>query len=245
VLAVSDQTLVGLRAELGPGGLSPGADVDRLIAQLDTAMEAAAGLRANLLTLDLGPLPAAANVPPPKPVVTKEQAGLILIPDFTTPAPVVPAPAAAPADPAFVAQRDAALAELAGRADRYGVIVALGATLASHASLAEAIDRVRCPLFGVEVDPVSVLRDDWTVDEIFSRVGPLIRHVRARDAAVGEAKRTKPMPISRGDTKWGYLLDALREADYSGWITIDPTELPDRLAGAKAAVKYLREVALT
>src|SRR4051812_35874766 len=57
VLSARDVMLVGLRVELGPHGFGPGADVDRLLSRLDRAMEAAAGLAAPLVCLDLGPLP--------------------------------------------------------------------------------------------------------------------------------------------------------------------------------------------
>ncbi|MDB5300253.1 MAG: hypothetical protein JWO87_1916, partial [Phycisphaerales bacterium] len=41
------------------------------------------------------------------------------------------------------------------------------------------------------------------------------------------------------DTDWGSLLANLDAADYRGWITIDPTELPDRNAAAVAGRKHI------
>src|SRR5206468_871975 len=104
----------------------------------------------------------------------------------------------APPDPAFVSQVSAALQELGSRADRYGVTVAVRSELASFASLDEALTAARCPWFGVDLDPVAILRDDWSADEVFSRLGPLIRHVRARDATLGADRRTQPAAIGRG-----------------------------------------------
>src|SRR5690348_8847230 len=49
VLETHEQQLVGLRADAGPKGFGPGADVDRLLTGLDRAMEAAAGLASPLL----------------------------------------------------------------------------------------------------------------------------------------------------------------------------------------------------
>lgn len=244
LLASQRQTLVALRADLGPRGFAPGADLDRAIAGVASAFEAAAGVGALSVLVDLGPLPAPAHAPP-KPRVTPQQAGLILLPEsVAAPAPQ-PSSEAPKSDPAFIAQLDAALAELGRHADRLGMTVAFGNSLASFASLDQALQRVACPWFGVDLDPIAILRDDWDVDAIFSRLGPLIRHVRARDAALGAEKRTKPLPIGRGDTNWGQLLDALHDTDYRGWLTIDPTDLPDRLGAARGAATYLRQLVKT
>jgi sugar phosphate isomerase/epimerase len=142
----------------------------------------------------------------------------------------------------MVALVQSALSEIGSRADRYSVTVALGSSLSSFASLHEALTAVRCPWFGLDLDPVAILRDDWSMDEIFSTLGPLVRHVRARDAAVGPDRRTKPMVIGGGDTKWSQLLQALDDANYNGFITLDPTELSERASAAIAGAKYLRLV---
>ena len=131
----------------------------------------------------------------------------------------------------------AALAERGRRADRYGTTVAFRSDLASFAALERALSRAACPWFGVDLDPVAVLRDEWPLDEIFSRLGPLIRHVRGRDATRGGGGRTMPAVIGQGTTNWGELRAALDGAGYSGWITIDSLEHPDRRAAAVACGK--------
>jgi len=76
---------------LGAKGFGPGADVDRLLARLDKLLEAAKVLAAPLLCVDLGPLPPPPPDDRPKPKVTAEMAGLLVLPDssaFTA----VPAP---------------------------------------------------------------------------------------------------------------------------------------------------------
>jgi sugar phosphate isomerase/epimerase len=78
------------------------------------------------------------------------------------------------------------------------------------------------------------------MEETFSRLGALIRHVRARDAIKGTAHRTKPAILGRGDTDWPHLLANLDGAGYEGWLTIDPVDLPDRRAAAVAGLAYLR-----
>jgi sugar phosphate isomerase/epimerase len=78
--------------------------------------------------------------------------------------------------------------------------------------------------------------------EIFSRMGPLVRHVRARDALTGADRRTKPMLIGKGNVEWDQLFGDLDSADYHGWITVDPMELADRGAAASAGLTYLNNV---
>ena len=243
VLSAQDQQLVGLRWDAGPRGLSIGADVDQVLSRLDRVMETAAGLLSPLVCADLGPLPEPPPQARPKPKVTPEQAGLILLPTAAEVASAHEAEARhaerrAP-DPSFVSQVDAVLAELGRRADRYGVTVAFRSELSSFAALERALGQAHCPWFGVDLDPVSVLRDDWDLDEVFSLVGAQIRHVRARDAVSGADRRTKPAIVGQGNVNWGQLLSNLHGAGYASWITVEPTELLDRIAAAVAARKHI------
>lgn len=243
LLSAEDRQFAGLRVDLGAKGLAPGADVDRLIAQLDRAMEAAAGLGSPLLCVEAGPLPAPPRQSMPRPKVTPEQAGLIILPTF----------AAAPdkgatdleempvkVDPNFVAQVDGALAEIGRRADRYGVTVALRSELSSLAAAERALRTAGCPWFGVDLDPVAILRDEWDVDETFGRLGTQIRHVRGRDAVRGADCRTKPAIAGQGSTDWRQFLTNLDQSGYHGWITLDPADLPARTAAAVVGLEHLR-----
>src|SRR5258705_6974938 len=56
LLAAQNIQLAALAVEIGAKGISPGADVDRIIARLDTAMETAIAVGTRLLCVDLGPL---------------------------------------------------------------------------------------------------------------------------------------------------------------------------------------------
>jgi len=255
LLSAEGRDLVGLRADAGPKGFAPGADVDRVLSRLERAMEAAAGLQAGsgqapLVCCDVGPLPQPPAQPAPNRAVTPQMAGLLILPTAdeiasaaTADADRTPAPAApSPADVAMASQVDAALFELGRRADRYGVTVALRSDLASFAALERALARAACPWFGVDLDPVAILRDEWPLDEILSRLGPLVRHVRARDATRGGGGRTMPAVIGQGSTNWPQLLAALDASGYSGWVTIDPLEHPDRRAAAAQGLAHLRPV---
>ena len=207
-------------------------------------MEAAAGLASPLVCVDLGPLPEPPRAIKPKARATSQQAGLIILPESVELPKEDTGPESPPADPAFVSQVDAALGELGGLADRYSTMLAFRTDLASFAALDEVLRRVRCPWFGVDLDPAAMLRDVWPMDDIFTRLGQSIRHVRGRDASKGADRRTKPAVIGRGTMKWSELLANLDGAGYAGWITIDPMELNDRRAGANAGLEFLGEVLL-
>jgi sugar phosphate isomerase/epimerase len=237
VLSTDAQQLVGLRTDIGTTGLGPKADIDRILAKLSKAMDAAVGLLAPLVCVDLGALPQPAVPEPPKPQVTKDMAGLILLPSIVETPPPAPVKVA---DPIWVSTVEAAVLELAHIANRAGVTLAFRTDLSSFAALARVLEVARCPFFGVDLDPVAVLRDAWDVDAIFSAVGPAVMHVRGRDAVVGTDNRTKPAPIGKGDTKWDQLLSDLDAAGFHGFLTIDPTELPQRSLATTAGLAYLK-----
>src|SRR4051812_31902838 len=106
VISSQDQELTGLRADLGNKGLGPGADIDRAIARLDRAMEAAAGLASPLVCVDLGPLPEPARAAVARPKVDPAAAGLIIIPTAAELQAVGPAEPEVKADPAFESSVD-------------------------------------------------------------------------------------------------------------------------------------------
>jgi hypothetical protein len=239
LLAADAQHLVGLQMDIGDKGFSPGSDVDKQIARLDRAMESAASLQAPMLCVDLGPLPQPMAALTPKPSI--QNAGSIIIPTLHAPPPTQLSPLP---DPAMVSQVNAALFEIGQRADRYSIPLAFSTSLASFAALQQAIISANCPWFGIELDTVAILRDAWSQDEIFSAIGSLIRHVRAHDAVIGADHRSKPTIIGRGGMDWRELLAGLDAAGYSGFLTIDSMELPDRFSAAMAGAKYLREISV-
>jgi sugar phosphate isomerase/epimerase len=241
VLATAGIKLVGLRADLGPKGFGLGADVDRLLSKLDAVLESAVALGADLTCVDLGPLPAPVVTNQSKPKVNPDLAGLILLPSMA-PEPE-PTPAGPPPDPAVVSQVDAAMFELGRRADRYNASIGFSSSLAGFAAIERALVAARCPWFGIDLDPIATLRDQWPLDQIMSHLANLIRHVRGRDAVSGAEGRTKPAVLARGDVKWRDLLNALNGAAYHGWITVDPLELQDRRAAATAGLKQLKAYA--
>jgi sugar phosphate isomerase/epimerase len=245
MLASQQQALVGLRYDLDPKGLSAGADVDRILSRLDEILRAARDVTAGVVCVDLGPLPEPLETARPKAPIAPGQLGAIILPDSAT---VQTASARretiapAPPDPAFVSQVDATLDALGEIADRYRVNVAFSSSLASFAAVERSLTAVRCPWFGIDLDPVAILRDRWACDETFSRIGRLIRHVTARDAAVGSDRRTRPVELGKGGAGWSELLASLDAAGFAGWITVDPTDLPDRAGAAIRGAEFLRSI---
>jgi len=150
-----------------------------------------------------------------------------------------PLPEAKNPEPDSAATVDRALGELGAVADRYSVAVAFRSELAGFAQIERALRAADCAWFGIDLDPVAVLRDEWSMDEVFSRLGRMIRHVRGRDAILGVGHRTSAAPILRGSTRWDQLLARLDESDYRGWISVDSLELPNPGAAAVAAAAAL------
>jgi len=240
VLSAQDRQLVGLRVDCGNKGFSIGADVDRTMRHVDRAMECAAGLGEPLLCVDLGPLPEVPRPIQPKPRVTPDMAGLILLPNLPDPEPPQSLHEPIPVDPRFVAQVDSVLVELGRLADRYACVVAFSSELSTLSALDRALRAAGCPWFGIDLDPVAMLRDTMKTDEVFSTFAPHVRHVRARDAVSGTDFRTRPTVIGAGDTNWPELLTLLNDAGYNGWLTLDPTSLVDRAGGARAGLTHLK-----
>jgi sugar phosphate isomerase/epimerase len=239
MLGSRDVRLVGLQGHLGATGLRPGADIDRVLDRITGAMEAAAALSSPMLCLDVGPLPAPAQVESPKALITPEQAGLLIIPEPAKPATVAAAAPRSAEDQAFADHLNAALSELGRRADRLSVTIAFSSSLAAFGSLSDALVAVRCPWFGIDFDPVAAVSDEWSMDEIFSRLGASIRHVRIRDAVRGNSRRTQAAIVGRGSIEWAAMLNRLDAAGYSGWLTIDPRELVEPRAAVTSARKLL------
>ena len=243
ILSSQDQQLAGLSAALGDRGLGPSADVDRELDFLDKVMDTARGMATPLVCLDLGPLPEPLREAAPRPRVSADMAGSIIVPGVSQMEPLEPARAPGRAvDPVAAASVEAGMEELGRRADRCGVILAVRSDLSSFAALDKTLKDANCPWFGIDLDPVAILRDAWNLDEVFSRMGGLIRHVRGRDAVSGADRRTRPAIVGRGATPWNDLLADLDAAGYAGWLTIDPTDLSDRLGAASGAVAFLQSL---
>lgn len=243
LLSSQNQQLVGLRATVGLRGFGPDADVDRELDVLGKVIETSALLGARLVCVDVGQLWEPPVEAAPRPRINQEQAGVILIP---SPSPPILTPdfptESSPRSSALSESTQLALAALGGWADRCGVMVAFRSELASFAGLDHVLRKVNCPWFGIDLDPAAMLRDRWSFDEIFSRIGGLIRHIRGRDAVRGTDHRTRATVIGHGDVRWPELLGDLETGGFAGWLSVDPVDLIDRPGAAASALKYLSAV---
>ncbi len=236
LLAQYDLALESLRMQLPADGLAATELHDRALWAISKAIDAAAGLKAGLLCIDLGRLPAAKGDAPPSQAIKPQDAGRIIIPELA--APVAEA-AEEKEDRGAWDGIDSVMRELGTRADKTGITLAFSSELSSFASLKRAVEKAACPWFGVDLDPVSVLRDRWDMEHVLDAIGGMLRHVRARDAMKGSAGRTQPAAIGRGSTNWTDLLAMLDSGGYRGWVAVDTVDLADRVREAQSAVGLL------
>lgn len=235
--------IVALQCELGARALARSAETDRALARARVAIETAAGLGAGMVCVDLGSLPAAPPPPASRTAVSDAMAGLILLPTPAETKQFAERPSATeqagPADEAFVSRTRAVMDELARAADRTGVRVAFGSTLASPHSLAAAVRAIDTPLFGIDFDPAAMIASGMSMEAAFDLMGSRISHVRARDAVAGEGHRSKPAIVGSGDVNWREMMTLLAEADYGGAITLSPIDLPDPAGAAISGLAML------
>lgn len=257
-LEMQQLQLVSLTTTCGRAGFKPGSDVDRVLEHLGKSIELAAELGRVVLCVDAGELPPAAQAGDASaleasaltPEAGLAEAGLTLAGGLVLPtaddrrrfAPPARKQADEPRDEAFESQLDAAWFEVGTRADRHGVRVAWRSGLSSWRALQRALTAAACPMFGADFDPVAVLEEPDGPDALEEAVSALsgkISHVRARDAVRGSAGRTRPAPLGSGSLDWSRLRRLLTDADFDGPLTVDSTELNDRISGAKAGLKFL------
>jgi sugar phosphate isomerase/epimerase len=238
LLSRHEQPLIAIDVRLSPAGFSPRADLEKELDRLRRAMDVARGLQGALVLADLGPLPPAPHEPTPVQTIDPGLLGRLILPETVPPKPV----STLPRDEAFESSLEIALRELGTRCDRASCRIAFRSSLGSFASLHHALSRVDCPWFCVDLDPLLMLADEWQPDEVFSRLGRQIAHVRARDALKGTGNRVTPATIGQGAVNWRELHALLRDADYQGAITIDSIDLANRSASAVAGLASLRDL---
>ena len=219
IVSQQDLEIESVRAQVPTESVCRAADHDRLLWMMQRAIEATAGIGAKCMCVDIGRLPgvSAAKRPAPGPLANP---GLIIIPEPVTAGAV----ADADVDPRELGMWDgidAVMREIGALADRAGVMLAFEAELSGFASLQRMLEGARCPWFGVDLDPISVLRESAGVDRTLDLVGPMLHHVRARDGVRGSGGRTQPAEIGRGSTDWRELLSQLDAGSFGGWLTVD------------------------
>lgn len=117
----------------------------------------------------------------------------------------------------------AALRELAPYAHERGVVLALEThdawTHPDHvARVMEAVDH---PGAGVNWDPMHPLRQSgWPVDRQWQRLRPWVRHVHVHDGLLRlDTLQLKPM--GTGDIDHRPVVTVLKQAGYTGWLSLE------------------------
>ena len=231
---LSRNSLAGaaLRADLPGRGLTLDADADRIMAELEAGLAAACDCGFSVVACDLGRVARTESRPPPRRAIDPKAAGDILLPEPAD-LPSLPVPAPLTAEE----RRHAAFATevmrtLGDRADRIGVPLAFSTSLATTADLVALLASTACPLFARELDPAAALSEG---PASVVAMEPFILHVRGRDALAGPEGRTRAVKVGEGDVNWPELLEALADADFRGFVSME-----GRPADARAALKRLR-----
>ena len=217
LFARDGMTAVALRADAPGRGLTAEADADALLARLGTAMALARDCGFTLVACDLGRLPRSAAAPPPRRPVDPSGAGLILIPELS-PTPAEPTQPLTDAERQHAAFARDVLREAGTLADRSGVAIAFSASLAGHDDLLSLLRAVDAPLLARELDPPASL--PASAADLVAQM-PAVLHVRGRDAQRGTSGHTRAAAIGAGDVDWQALVEALQDADYHGFISLE------------------------
>jgi sugar phosphate isomerase/epimerase len=116
--------------------------------------------------------------------------------------------------------------ELARRADRRGLRLAVETGTESGTVLRTFLESLAEPCLAASVDPGFLLRMGHDPARVVAELGPLVVHAYARDAtALGD-----PSPIANprgfgfapGVLDWETYLGSLEEVNYDGFLTVWP-----------------------
>jgi sugar phosphate isomerase/epimerase len=147
-----------------------------------------------------------------------------------------------PKDPSAARLTEALLA-LGQHGDRVGVVLALETGLESAEVLARYLAQFDTGGLGVNFDPANLLMrgfDPYASVEVLRK---RIVHAHAKDARLATASRaSQEVPLGHGDIDWLRLLDALKEVEYRGWLTIEREGGNTPVADIEEGVRVLRRV---
>jgi L-ribulose-5-phosphate 3-epimerase len=231
-------TLIGLTLDLGATGLTPKADLQQQVDRVERAIVAATRLGSRLVLVEIGPLPPSDLAPPPPPAIEPGLLGKLILPD----APKPPPPPTVQRDTAFESTLQQGLTAFCDRANRHGTTVALRSSLGSVVSLASFLRNIACPWLGIDLDPLHVLAEGSSLESALSSCADLIRHARLRDGQRGQGNRSRAVPLGEGQIDVSDYVSLLREADYDGFLSIDPSELAEPRLHASRAIDALKRI---
>ena len=130
-------------------------------------------------------------------------------------------PEADPRRPIFAS----AVEELARRADRHGVILALETGPDPGPALREILDAWANPHLAASLDPAALLAQGHDPIASTLALGPWVAHAYANDASAGggvAAANPRGFGFRPGVLDWEEYLGALEEIGYAGFLTLWP-----------------------
>ena len=93
--------------------------------------------------------------------------------------------------------------------------------LSSAHRMAAVLNRLPDPHLGAVWDVLHPTRVGETPEEVWSLIGPRVRHVHFKDARRGADGRWRAVLDGEGDVPLRACLRLLRDAGYGGWITLE------------------------
>lgn len=136
-----------------------------------------------------------------------------------------------------------ALSDLGRFSQHTGAQLAAQTGTESGADLARLIAALPTGSIGVDLDPGSLLVNEFSPVEAVEALGPHIIHVHATDGVRDLARgRGMEVPLGRGSADYPTLLGKLEECGYHGYFTIFRRSVEDPIAELGAAVQYLQNL---
>lgn len=128
---------------------------------------------------------------------------------------------------ASLAERIASLADLARRAEHYGITLCVkahvGAAIDNTATSLRALETITSPAFGLDMDPSHIHRAGENPVEALSKVVSRIRHVHIRDCLGRQKGPGKPEDQANGRGEIDLLgyIRVLHENGYTGPVDLE------------------------
>jgi sugar phosphate isomerase/epimerase len=136
-----------------------------------------------------------------------------------------------------------ALSDLGHFGQHTGAQLAAQTGSESGSDLARLIAALPQGAIGVDLDPGSLLVNDFSPTEAVAALGPHIVHVHATDGVRDLARgRGAEVPLGRGAADYPALLGQLEECGYRGYFTLSRRSAEDPVYEIGAAVQYLQNL---
>lgn len=144
--------------------------------------------------------------------------------------------------PSWQLLRDA-LETLGRYGERVGAVLAVETGPTSPAVWRQFLDRLQSEGLGVLLDPATLIGYGFEPEEAVGQLHPHIRYVQARESRRGS--RSHPateVPLGHGHVDWIGLLEALRHADYRGWLAVKCQPSLTARQDIEAGLRFLRQL---